>query len=387
MSDTDGTPGQSITPIGRMPFRPFFLAATAFSCLAIPLWVAQLQFGLQLGAVGLNWHVHEMIMGFAATVILGFVLTAAQTWTGLRTVQGTPLLLMLGLWLLARLCWLLPPPAQWIGAAADATLFGTAAVIMGSLVVRSKNWRNAFFVPVFLVFGLFSGAHALAVMQDDYGLARSVQNLAFYLIVHVILVVGGRVIPFFSDRRLQRPDTIRYRWLELGALLCSLAFMLVIAANLDNTALRIAAALVAAFNFLRWLSWKPWQSKGIPLLWSLYLAYAFIISGFIATSLGLTNSASVHLIAVGGIGLMILAMISRVSLGHAGRPLAIPSGFSLAYVALLIAALSRALASLAPEYYLELLWLAAAGWVSGFGLFLYHYLPILVTARIDGGPG
>ena len=112
-----------VAPVWRMPFRLFFLAATSFGGLAILLWILSFHLGVQAGGIGLQWHIHEMIMGFAATIILGFVLTAAQTWTGIRTVRGRSLMLLFGLWLLARLGWLLAPPLQWLGALGDVLLF------------------------------------------------------------------------------------------------------------------------------------------------------------------------------------------------------------------------------------------------------------------------
>jgi uncharacterized protein involved in response to NO len=376
-----------ISPLWRMPFRPFFLAATSFSVLAILLWMLSFHLGVHAGGIGLQWHIHEMIMGFAATIILGFALTAAQTWTGIRTAHGSSLTLLFALWLLGRLGWLLSPPLQWLGAAGDVLLFSCAAAFMARMVYRARNWSNAFFVPVFLLFALFSASYAYALLEGNPGLARNLQDFAFYLIVHVVLVVGGRVIPFFTDRRLQRPDTTRYAWLELSALISSLLFLLAIVVVADADLVRWAAAMVATFNLLRWLSWKPWQCSHIPLLWSLYIAYGFIIAGFALIAGQLPYSSAVHMIAVGGFGLMILAMISRVSLGHSGRPLELPPGFSFAYIALIVAALSRTLASLVPEYYLACLWIAALGWITGFGLFLYHYVPILTAPRIDNGPG
>lgn len=374
-------------PLWRMAFRPFFLAAASTACLAIPLWIVHLWTGVALGGVSLDWHIHEMLMGFAATTILGFVLTAAQTWTGIRSVHGGSLQFMFALWLTARVCWLFSSDLQWLGALADSLLYVSAALVMARMVVRARNWRNGFFVLVFLGFAFFSAAHFYALLQANFTAARALQDFAFYLIVHVVLVVGGRVIPFFSDRRLQRPATVRWQWLELGALLSSLLFMAVVTYSRSSTALQICAALVAGFNLLRWLSWKPWQTSAVPLLWSLYIAYAFIIAGFAAIAANLSFSAAIHLIAVGGIGLMILAMTSRVSLGHSGRPLELPNGYTLAFWALISAALSRALASLLPEYYFLLLWIAAASWTLGFLVFLRHYLPMLISPRPDGGAG
>jgi uncharacterized protein involved in response to NO len=114
---------------------------------------------------------------------------------------------------------------------------------------------------------------------------------------------------------------------------------------------------------------------------------AFIVSGFAATALQAPPSVAIHMIAIGGISLMILAMISRVSLGHSGRAMELPGSFALAYWLLGAATFCRILANLIPEFYTPLLWLAGLGWASGFGLFIYYYLPILLSARPDGRPG
>lgn len=382
---TDASVERSITPVWRMPFRPFFLAAALFSCLALPAWLLQFLQGLNLAGIGLYWHMHEMLFGFAATTVIGFALTAAQTWTGVRTAHGASLRGLFGLWLVARLGWLLG--WLWLGAAADAALFAGAALVIGRMVVPSRNWRNAFFIPLFLALALISVTYGWLAAQQQWAAARELLIVVLLLIVHVVLVIGGRVIPFFTDRRLGREPVVRPAWLELGALLSSLLFLGCWLMTPDSALLKFAAALVATLNLLRWLSWKPWQVLAIPLLWSLYLAYLFIIAGFALLAASAPWSIALHLLAVGGFGLMILAMISRVSLGHTGRQLALPAGFPVAYMALAVATLSRAAAGWLHPWYGPLLWLSAVTWVIGFGLFLYHYGPLLLQERADGRPG
>ncbi len=377
----------SITPVLRMPFRAFFLGAAGFSCIALIIWLASFLLGFKVGGADLYWHIHEMIFGFAATTVLGFVLTAGQTWTGVPTVRGASLGALVGIWLLARITWLLPSPYQWLGSLADALLFILAAGIIGRMVLRSRNWRNAFFAPLFLAVAGISVAYGLLIKQGDTATAHRLLVVVLLLIVHVVLVIGGRVIPFFSDRRLKRADTTPLPWLEYCALGASLLFIGTVAFTPDGVLMGFAAIPVALFNLLRWLRWKPWQTAGIPLLWSLYVAYLFIIGGFVAMALGATLSVALHLLAVGGIGLMILAMISRVCLGHSGRPLELPRGFTVAYTALIGATLTRAAAGMLPAMYTPLLWASGICWLLGFGLFLYHYTPILITARTDGRPG
>lgn len=373
--------------IWQMPFRPFFVAAAVFALAAVPVWLLSFLEGWRIGNVSLYWHTHEMLFGFAATVVVGFVLTAVQTWTGIETVKGIGLKALVACWCLGRVGWLLPAPLFWIGAAGDVLLFSGAAAVMSKLVVGSKNWRNVFFVPVLLLFALFSASFAYALLQEDYAYASAAQNLAFFLLVHIVLVVGGRVIPFFSDRRLGREATVRFKLLEVSALASNLLFLLVLALTGSGNLLQVVAAAVALLNFLRWLSWKPWQTRKIPLLWSLHLAYGFLILGFAWMAFEGAGSIPVHLIAVGGISFMILAMISRVSLGHSGRPMELPGVFVVAYLAIIASALIRATANLSVENYGLLLWLAAAGWTLGFGLFVFYYLPILLSPRPDGRPG
>jgi uncharacterized protein involved in response to NO len=384
---TDAAKERAIAPPWRMPFRPFFLCAATFSILALIAWLVNFLHGVSLGGIGPLWHMHEMIVGFAATTVVGFVLTAGQTWTGVPTVRGRGLQALVALWLIARLAWLMPPPNQWLAAWADLLFFLFAAAVIGRMVVLSRNWRNAFFSPVFVALGLVSVAYGLSLKEQNTALASQLLLVVFFLVVHVVLVVGGRVIPFFSDRGLQRENTPIPRWLELGALGASLLFLASFILDRNSGLTVASAAGVAALNLLRWLNWKPWQAWRTPLLWSLHTAYLFVISGFVLFALRMPFSAGIHLLAVGGVGLMILAMASRVSLGHSGRPLELPRGFPVAYLAMIVATLSRTAASFVPEYYALLLCLAGLGWTVGFGLFLYHYAPILLAPRIDGRPG
>ncbi|MEP5763344.1 MAG: NnrS family protein [Halieaceae bacterium] len=387
MNMEETAPSVPKSPLWRMPFRPLFPAAAAFGSLAILAWLLQFQGVLGLGKVGLLWHMHEMIVGFAATVVVGFVLTAAQTWTGVPTIRGAGLQCLALLWLLARLGWVLPVCPDWLAAGIDVLFFLLAAWTVGRMTWLARNWRNVFFAPVFLLFAAFSGAYALVLERGDTTQAGFLLNGALFLIIHIVLVVGGRVIPFFSDRGLQRAPTVRYALLEYLSLLASALFLLLLVLEVSPVYLRVTAGLVALANLLRWLSWKPWQSLGVPLLWSLHIAYACVIAGFALWALDLPRSAAIHLLALGGFGLMILAMISRVSLGHTGRPLQLPAGFALAYILMIVAILSRVAASLMPEYYFALLWLAALGWMGAYSMFLYFYLPMLASARPDGGMG
>lgn len=374
---------QSIPAIWRMPFRPFFLGIALYSCFAVVLWVIQYVQGIQL--IDFLWHLHEMIIGFAATTVVGFVLTAAQTWTGVRALHGNRLALLFAVWLAGRLLALFPVPYSVAGALFDGIFFGLAGLVVGRQIWLAKNWRNSFFIAIFFILAVGSVVYAACLWRNDLLWARQLLMGAFFLIIHVVLVVGGRVIPFFTDRALQRPATHKPQWLELAALLSSLIFLSVYYVS-DGWLVRVAAGAVVLANGLRWLNWKPWDSRGSAILWSLHLAYGFVVLGFAFLALNLPYSAAMHLLAIGGFGLMILAMISRVSLGHSGRALTLPPGFRWAYLAMVGAVVTRVLANL-TEFYIELLWLTAVLWCIGFGLFLVCYVPILLAPRVDGKPG
>lgn len=375
-----------IPPLWRMPFRPFFSGMAFFSCIAALLWVVNFTQGVSLGGVNFVWHMHEMIIGFAATTVVGFVLTASQTWTGVSTLRGKPLATLFLIWVSARVMWLLPFPYGLIASLWDALFFIIAAIAFGRQIILAKNWRNAFFIAIFLALSLGSLFYGYALWKNEQALAKDLLMGAFFLIIHVVLVVGGRVIPFFTDRGLKRPATEKPLWLELCALIASLVFLGVYFTH-NTEWLRSAAGAVVVFHCWRWIKWKPWETKGVPILWSLHVAYFCVILGFVFLLFDLPYSSAIHVLAIGGFGLMILAMISRVSLGHSGRPLILPNGFKWAYVAIIAAVICRACANLVMGWYLELLWLTALLWILGFGMFLFYYFPILSTPRADGKPG
>lgn len=371
---------QQAQGLWSMPFRPMFFGVGVFACLAVPLWYLRVRYGLGPQAIGIGWHIHEMLFGFAGGTVVGFLLTAAQTWTGVRALNGYPLAALAGVWLLARWCWLLGD--VWIAALADTLFFSAAAASLGHMTIVTRNWRNLFFTPVLLIFAFTALRYAHLLQQQRPEAAREVLNLVFFLLVHIVLVVGGRVIPFFTDRRLQRPQTQSWQALERLALGCSLAFMATLLAGAESEWQRGAALLVAGFNALRWWRWRPWQTRREPLLWSLHAAYFAVILGFALLAAGFAQSTAIHAIAVGGIGLMILAMASRVSLGHSGLPLQAPPGMAVAFGLLLVALFARVAAGLAPAGYLPLLQLSAMAWGLAFAVFSFRFFPILLLGRL-----
>ena len=314
-------------PLWRLGFRPFYLGAALFGALAVPLWVALLLGALPvtLPVAPLLWHAHEMLVGFAAAVIVGFLLTAGRAWTGLATPRGPWLAGLAGLWLAARATALTGPYA--LHAALDLALLPLVAGILVDRLLRAGNRRNLPLAGLLLALSVANGVFhaALLGMLDLAPLQPLHAGLA--LVVMIECVMAGRVIPAFTlsalpGGRLQVP-----RWLELaslGATAAGLALWVLAPPGLVAAGVLGAAALLQAARLLRW---QPLRTRGRPILWVLHAAYAWVPVGLALLALAqvglLPVSAGLHALAVGATGGLIIGMVTRTARGHTGRPLAV----------------------------------------------------------------
>ena len=393
MNDTPATG----LPLLRLGFRPFFLGAAVFAVLAVALWAAA-----YLGLVPnfaprggwLAWHMHEMPFGFVTAVIAGFLLTAVQAWTGSPGLRGRPLAALFALWLATRVGWLWPGLPWPVLVVLELAFLPAVAVRLGWQLVRVRQWRNYPLVALLLLLTLVDALTLRALAAGDFELLRRAVWAALWLIGTVIAVVGGRVIPFFTERGLHLPAPIApRRWLEALAhgslpLLAVLALL-----GVGLTPDRRLAPLLLLLGVGHALRLARWFRRGVlrvPLLWSLHLAYAWLVVAllaFAAWHLGLPvpGSAPLHVFTIGTVGGLILAMMARVILGHTGRPLQASAVMPLAFGAIALAAAVRAgPAAVAPRLAVAL---AATLWCLGFGLFLWRYAPMLIRPRVDGGAG
>ena len=405
----DPDQANSILPIFRLAFRPFFLGAAVYSLIALFLWGSFWLGGVNMTPYGgwLWWHAHEMLFGFVCAVIVGFLLTAVQNWTGQASINGWPLAALFALWLLARLLLLFPIAAtETITPWLDLAFLPVVAWIMGRLVCRVRQYHNLIFVPVLLMLTVSNAQLHLAVVQGDAALFKQAAHGGILLIVLIMVVLGGRVIPLFTANATATIRANPNPWIETLAIASVVALALLQLFGFISllpaevvTGLFFIAALT---HLLRLVSWRPWITLKQPLLWSLHAAYLFIVLGFLLCALhfaGLTlawfsgfaghYATILHSFTLGGMGLLILAMMSRVALGHTGRELVVSPWISFSYLCLCAAYVCR--------IWLPLLWpgsshyasylLSIIFWLLGYGLFVTVYLPILCKPRIDGGPG
>jgi uncharacterized protein involved in response to NO len=386
---------RSLFPLWRLGFRPFFLAGAGFATLAIALWLAFLSGALYWSPAGgaLAWHRHEMMFGFAAAIVAGFLLTAVQNWTATPGLTGRPLALLTGIWLAGRLVWLLDAPL-WLLIPVDIAFLPLAALAVGRQIVSVKQTRN-YPVPGLLV--LMTAANGLtltglAMGNDDW--QRQGVHAGLWLVAAMMGLIGGRVIPFFTQRGLlrqtQAPAILALDRIAMGSAVLMAALTALGHSLTPSPWVALVFGVFGICTLIRLARWYDHGIWGVPLLWSLHLAFFWLALaplGMALWHLGLIDSLSLplHALTIGAMSGLILGMMARVTLGHTGRPLQPPAAMNIAFIALNASAVTRiAMTAGAPAW---LLWLSGACWVVAFGLYLLYYARMLVTPRVDGMSG
>jgi uncharacterized protein involved in response to NO len=376
----------------RLGFRPFYLGAAVLAALAVPAWM-MVFLGQWVWAPALSpllWHAHEMLLGFASAVIIGFLMTAVKAWTGLATPRGLPLGALALLWLSARIAALTAPYAVY--AMLDTLLLPIVALVLLRLLLRAGNTRNLPLAALLLLLSAANATFHLSVLGLlDLAPTRAL-HAALAVIVMVECVMAGRVIPGFSMSAIPGLRITALLWLERSALaLTGLGLLLWVLAAPGWIA-SLTLGLAAAAHVWRQWRWKPLLSRQRPILWVLHLSYAWIPVGLGLLALAqidlLAASLGLHALAVGTTGGLIIGMITRTARGHTGRTLQVAPAEVLAYGLVALAALLRVLLPLLwPDLLLVWLSAAAAAWSVAFTIYVFIYAPWLTQTRIDGKDG
>ncbi len=376
-------------------FRPFFLLAGYFAILFMVTWVAvfagALAFTPYYGELG--WHSHEMIFGYTAAVVAGFLFTAVRNWTAKPTPTGVYLAALCVLWLGGRILPVLPTIFPgWLIALVDLSFLPLVAIGIGIPLIRAGEKRNLGFLLILA--GLFIGnlyVH-LEVLGYSQLMARKGTFLGFYIVILLIVIMGGRVIPFFTERALEGLVIKRRPAIEWLATTSALAFALAEMFPTPAWMTGACAALAAIANAFRLASWYTNRFWRVPLLWVLHVGYGWIVAGFCLETTAafhlIPPQYTIHAFTVGGIGVLTLGMMARVALGHTGRPLRVGSPMAVAFALINVAAVLRALLPIwQPGRLSELVILSGTFWSIAFLIFVIVYTPILTRPRIDGRPG
>ena len=373
----------------NLGFRPFFLFGAVAAVILLGLWLVFYSSGLGVGYYSntMYWHAHEMLFGFSMAIIAGFLLTAVRNWTNVQTPFGNTLAGIFLLWLAARILPFIPDMPGEVVAVIDLAFAPVVAVGIGIPIIRSGNYRNLMFIPILAAFFAANLMVHLETLGVTSNTAMSGLHLALYLVVMVITVIGGRVIPFFTERGVEGVSCSRYSWVE-KTILPATALWLISMLTSYNTLQITTSAVLALLSAVRLYGWFSPAIFKVPLVWILQLGYLFIPLGYALTALAAagqtSGSIAIHSFAAGAIGLITLGMMARVSLGHTGRPLAVTPMIVAAFVLMTLAAVIRVSITHLPIPYLAGLHLSGTLWMLAWILFLVRYLPILVKPRADG---
>ena len=390
-------------PVLDLPFRSYFLLAVACSMAALGIWAAYFNGYFTFSDNGISplaWHIHEMIFGFGATVAVGFILTAAQTWTGQPSIKGLAVLAFVGLWLLVRAALLVNSPSTIIVAIILQSFWWLGSIIVFTrLVLKSNNRRNYLFIPLLSALMLLNIALLLLDFNGYHELTRHIARTSVLMFCLLMGILGGRVIPFFTVSGAKLAPIKVPSWLTplltITSILGVLAFFSSAFIDLpfSPAILMIASGLL---HLVRQSYWRSFATRNIALLWSLHLAYFSLGLGLVLLglsyfqaqssqyfSLSIAFGDALHLITIAAMGLMIFAMMCRVSLGHTGRALA-PSKLVLwVFFLIIFSAFSRAILPTITSQPLFAWNMSAIAWLIAGLLFLKVYLPILTAKKVE----
>jgi len=336
---------------------------------------------------GILWHSHEMLFGFSLAIIAGFLLTAVRNWTNVQTLYGWPLAALFLLWLAARLMPFVTSLPEHLIAFTDLAFAPMLAVSIAIPIIRSKNYRNLVFAPLLLGFFIANLLVHLELLGVTQSTSEAGIQLGLFLVIVIISIIGGRVIPFFTERGVEGVSCKRYEKLEKAIIPLSIVWLL-LSLTTFTTAIAVFSLILGLANLVRYFGWFSRAIFSVPLVWILQLGYLFVPLGLILFGLSqlelLSQSAAFHALAVGAIGNLTLGMMARVSLGHSGRPLAVNKVMVFAFVLMLIAAVLRTSIDLLPIPYMAVIHLSGTLWVLAWLLFLVKYTAILIKPRADG---
>lgn len=375
----------------QLGFRPFYLMASIFAALSIGLW--SLQFSGWLGQPYLRaplWHAHEMLFGFTLAVVVGFLFTAGRNWSNQPTPTGVPLAALAALWVAGRI--LVLTPFGWAAALVNAVFPLAAAIALAIPFYASGNRRNYFFVGLLLLMSVAQ----LVVHLDQLGVLQipgwvGIQ-VALDVVLFIMSVMGGRVIPMFTNNGVPGAQAKRHPLVEKLALGSVLVLLAADALQVQGALLAVLASACAAAHLARWSLWQPWKTLRTPIVWVLHAAYLWIPLHLalraIAVEGWVTPSTATHALTVGAIGGLVIGMMTRTARGHTGRPLLADRYEIACYAMVLLAALVRVFLPLAaPAQTVNAVIGSGVLWSAAFGLYAVRYWPILTRPRLDGRPG
>jgi uncharacterized protein involved in response to NO len=386
------TTAQSIRQYAGPPqfsfgFRPFFLFSAVWAAVAVPVWVASMTLGDgSVGSMdGRLWHIHEMLFGYLAGVIAGFLLTAVPNWTGRLPVTGLKLTGLFALWAAGRAAGFLPASMSVPAAVIDSAFLVVFAALIWREVLAARNRRN---LPVCLMVSVLAAANIAFHLRDQVPLfGPGGERAAVAVITGLIALIGGRVTPSFTQNWTQAHGITRgptaFNRFDAGVLaLTALALVAWVAAPWASLT-GAAMVLAGLANLVRLARWRGWLARSEALVWILHAGYAWLGVGMILLGLAalvpeaVPFTAGIHALTTGAMGVETLAMMTRATRGHTGRPRVADRSTTAIYLLILAAAVVRVSAPFVAEWTVALLAVSAMLWAVAFAGFVAAYGPML----------
>ena len=393
------TPAPIRTNLFAYGFRSNFLLAGIAAMLLVPMWALSFVTGTAPGSSWppTLWHAHEMLFGFIASAMAGFLLTAVPSWTGEKGFAGRPLVILAGIWLAARI--LIASSSLWpaaLIAVVDLAFFPALGVLVARPLLRSRN-RNTPLLAVLAVLWLTDLVFQIGLMRNNPPLALHALHVGIDVVLVLVTVIGGRIVPSFTSsalRPLGLQDAVRNKPALTGLAIAGMIG--VVLGDVfwpESGAAGAIAAVAAVLQAARMLQWATWRTLRQPIVWVLHVSYAWLPVGLALKAAALLSGATfaafwLHALTIGALATMIMGVMTRASLGHTGRALVVDPLITLAYLLLTAAALMRVfgLSVFQLNYPVVIIW-SALFWTMAFALVVAVYAPILCGPRADGRPG
>ena len=376
-------------------FRPFFLLAGIWAPLALLLSLGQIlgHIALPTGLDAVSWHFHELLFGSVSAALAGFLLTAIPNWTGRLPLQGAPLLILVLIWLAGRVAVAIADLiGHWLAAAIDISFLAVLAGVAFREIIAGRNWRN---LPIIMAIIILCICNML-FYAEVHGIVAGGNvswRLAIAAVTLLVSLVGGRIIPSFSRNWLAKRHSAElpapFRNFDRFTLSFTLIALCGWAFFEEGRWVAGMLALACVLNFARLTRWRGWAVRNEPLLWILHFAFLWIPVGLMLLALyswvpGAGEAGALHALTIGAIGTMTLAVMSRATLGHTGRPLHAGKLLTIAYSLMTTAAIARIGSALFTEMNMPLVILATFCWVGAFVAYLAKCGPMLIKHRLNG---
>ncbi|MGH7257696.1 MAG: NnrS family protein [Nitrospiraceae bacterium] len=373
-------------------FRPFFLGAALFAGVAVPAWILMLAVAgnPEFLSAAREWHVHEMVFGFLPAVITGFLLTAIPNWTDRPPIRGNELMLLFTLWLAGRLVIAIPWLIPLVSVVVDGAFLVAVAGLVWREIAAGESWNHS---PIGGLIGLYAGAnilfHVLALNGVETDLPA---RMALALVMVLLALIGGRVTPNFTreflvqhGRTEQLPPFSRFDGLSVVLVgIAAVTWAVQPQAMVTGWAL-VAAGLINFVRLFRWYGWVTWRE---PLVLMLHMGYGWLAMSLLALGgamlgFGLPATEALHALTSGSVGVMTLAVMTRASLGHTGRPRHAGPTTVFIYILVNLGAMLRVFGPVTDLPDNVVLGLAAVSWSGAYLLFALAYGPFLLRPSLD----